>query len=133
MIRKDLLVKQMEEFGKMLALMMTYKRTKDYDTFEATMQEAATSFTGADLNTLTKSSREQFLNTVVHSETLNQDQKKILGILLFEKMMLCAEFGDEETYQHLKELNRDLYTYLNESPNTLFDLDVYYKLQMLKQ
>ena len=134
MLRKDYLVKRIEEFGKALALLMSKKQEKDYEAYERGMTEAAKQFTGLDLVATSRLSNEEFNTQIVYSDGLEFEQKKILGRLLFERMQFCAEMKEDEQFAELKEKNLMLYAYLLENlDSSNYDLEVHYKLQCLKE
>lgn len=133
MLRKDYLVKRIEEFGKALALIMSKKQEKDFEAYEKGINEATKQFTGLDLDTTCRLSTEEFYNQVVTKDHLEFDQKKILGQLLFERMHYYGEVKEYQQFAELKEKNLILYTYLLENlGSSQYDLDIHYKLQHLK-
>lgn len=133
-LRKDYIQRQFEEFGKVLAQLLSYKHQRDWDKFEKEISEAMQKFTDLDINAIEELSTENFESKILLTEALQFDQKKILGTLLFEKMLYYIETGHEEKQHALRTKCQALYNYLqlNFTENQ-FDLDVYYKLSFLNK
>lgn len=133
-LRKDYIQRQFEEFGKVLAVILVYKRESDWDKFEKEINEATKKFTALEIGYVETLSNEAFEKEVLLSPTLMQDQKKILATLLFEKMSFYMEKSDEKNYLALKNKCLELYTHLKENfTENEFDLDVHYKLDFLNR
>ncbi|MES2681740.1 MAG: hypothetical protein V4635_17730 [Bacteroidota bacterium] len=132
MLRKDFILRQFEEFGKVLALILGFKNNKDWEKFEKEVADAAKKFTSLDISHVENLSDAAFESDVIDSETLNQEQKTILASLLFEKMNYYITIGNQEMYRRLKTRCFDLYSYVREnSTENEFNLDVHYKLEFL--
>lgn len=134
MLRKDLLVRQLEEFGKVMAVILGFKKQNDWDKFEKEIQEAAIKFTGLEIKNVENLTETTFEKEVLNHPTLLLDQKKILADLLFEKVNFYAQNYEEEKYQSLKTKCLALYQHIqkNHTENE-FDMNVYYKLAILKK
>ena len=134
MLRKDLLVRQLEEFGKVMAVILGFKKQNDWDKFEKEIHDAALKFTSLEINDVEKLDEVEFENQVLNSPTLLLDQKKILADLLFEKLNFYAEKNEEENYLALKAKCLKLYQHIqNNHTDNEFDMNVYYKLEILKK
>ncbi|MGZ3919247.1 MAG: hypothetical protein ACXVNM_01255 [Bacteroidia bacterium] len=134
MLRKDLLMRQFEEFGKVLALILGYKKQNDFEKFEKEMEEAVKKFTPFELQTIECLSINDFDKEVLNNKSLLPEQFKILGDLLFEKMKYYAEQGEEEKVEGLKEKCILLFRKFSENlTHNEFNLDVHYKLEFLSR
>jgi len=134
MLKKDFLVRQLEEFGKVMAVILGFKKNQDWDNFEKEMQAATLKFTTLELADVEKLTEAEFETEILNHPTLTQDQLKILADLLFERMNFYSVKGDEENYQKLKAKCVALYTHIqNNLLDNEFDMNVYYKLEMLKK
>jgi hypothetical protein len=133
-LRKDYIQRQFEEFGKVLAQLLSYKHQSDWDKFEKEISEAMQKFTALDISAIEKLSADDFETEILLSDTLQFDQKKIVGTLLFEKMLYYIELADYEKQQALRTKCLALYNYLQQNfTENQFDLDVYYKLSFLNK
>jgi hypothetical protein len=134
MLRKDLLVRQLEEFGKVMAVILGFKKQNDWDKFEKEIQEASIKFTGLEIKNIENLTVTDFEKEVLNHPTLLLDQKKILADLLFEKLNFYAQNNNEEKYQSLKTKCLALYEHIqNNHTENEFDMNVYYKLEILKK
>ena len=50
MLKKDLILRQLEEFGKVMAVILSFKKVKDWDNFEKEIREAALKFTTFEID-----------------------------------------------------------------------------------
>ncbi len=134
MLKKDFLVRQLEEFGKVMAVILGFKKQQDWDNFEKEMQAATLKFTSFELNAIEKLNETQFKDQILNHPTLTQDQLKIMADLLFERMNFYAIKNDEENYKKLRSRCTLLYTHIqNNLLENEFDMNVHYKLEMLKK
>jgi len=134
MLRKDLLVRQLEEFGKVMAVILGLKKQHDWDKFEKEIQDASVKFTNIDIKSVELLTETDFEKEILNHPTLLLDQKKILADLLFEKLNFFAQNNEEEKYQNLKRNCLGLYQHIqNNHTENEFDMNVYYKLEILKK
>lgn len=134
MLRKDLIMRQFEEFGKVLSLILGYKKQNDWEKFEMEISKAFEKFTSLDIHLIENLSEQDFKNEIISTTKLSFEQKKIIASLLFEKMNYYLEKTDPEKHKNLKLQCLSLYTHLNENlTHNEFDMDVYYKLEFLKK
>lgn len=133
-LRKDYIQRQFEEFGKVLAVILGYKRESDWDKFEKEISDATKKYTALEITQIEKLDMLDFEKVALFSAGITQEQKKILATLLFEKMNFYLETGDEEKFVALKNKCVALYNHLKENfTENEFDLDVYYKLDFLNK
>ncbi|MEI8137806.1 MAG: hypothetical protein WCH21_10825 [Bacteroidota bacterium] len=134
MLRKDLLVRQLEEFGKVMAIILGTKKQNDWESFEREIHDASIKFTHLEINTVENLDGIDFEKQILNSPTLIQDQKKILADLLFEKLNFYAEKNEGEKYIDRKAKCLKLYQHIQDNhTDNEFDMNVYYKLAILKQ
>lgn len=134
MLRKDYIQRQFEEFGKVLAQILGFKRNKDWERFESDVNAAAIKFTALEINAIENADDQGFRKMVLDNESLSQEQKTILATLLFEKMNFYIEQGDQRHYPLLKKRCQELYSHIKENfTENEFNLDVHYKLEFLSR
>jgi hypothetical protein len=134
MFRKDYIIRQFEEFGKVLAIILSLKKDKDWERFENEIQEAVLRFTSFEIEYVENLSEEDFWFEIINHPTLSFDQYKILAGLLFEKLDFYMNRNDQEKYQNLKSKCLALYKVIagNQTQNE-FNLDVHYKIEFLSR
>lgn len=134
MLKKDFLVRQLEEFGKVMAVILGFKKQHDWENFEKEMREATLKFTTLELDVVEKLSEAEFVAQILKHPTLTQDQLKILADLLFERMNFYSIKNNEHNYKKLRSNCILLYKHIqNNFSENEFDMNVYYKLEMLKK
>jgi hypothetical protein len=132
MLRKDLIMRQFEEFGKVLSQILSFKREKDWEEFEKEVQKAFNQFTSLELEHIELLNESDFETEVIKHPTLSFEQKKIMAALLFEKMNYYLEQNRDE-YPMLKSKCIKLYSHIRDNfTENQFDMDVHYKLEFLK-
>jgi hypothetical protein len=135
MLRKDYIVRQFEELGKVLAVLAGLKLNKDWHKFEEEISKAVMRYTTVELKIVEESQVQEFEKDIVQSNALNIEQKKMLARLLFEKLSVLLENDSRsDKTEQLKIKCERLYTFISQQlTQSEFDLDAYYKLQFLRQ
>jgi hypothetical protein len=134
MLRKDFIIRQIEEFGKVLALIIGYKKQNEWTKFEEEIKNAIQKFTSLEMNEIENLNIDFFVSEIINREGLSLDQKKIIANLMYEKLYFYLFKNENESYSQLKAKCLLLYLHLNENCTTNeFDLDVHYKLSMLQK
>lgn len=133
-LRKDFIQRQLEEFGKVLAVMLGLKRNNDWPEFEKELNAAAQKYTGLELRTVENMSENEFETEVLNRPGLELDQKKILARLLFERLEQFLQNNNRDQAEKLKQRCLLLYTHIQDNfTENEFDLDVHYKIAALRQ
>ena len=134
MLRKDFIIRQIEEFGKVLALIIGYKKQNEWTKFEEEIKNAIQKFSSLEMNEIENLNIDFFVSEIINREGLSLDQKKIIANLMYEKLYFYLFKNENENYSQLKAKCLLLYLHLNENCTTNeFDLDVHYKLSMLQK
>ena len=134
MLRKDFIIRQIEEFGKVLALIIGFKKQNEWTKFEEEIKNAIQKFSSLEMNEIENLNIDFFVSEIVNREGLSLDQKKIIANLMYEKLYFYLFKNETENYSQLKAKCLLLYLHLNENCTTNeFDLDVHYKLSMLQK
>jgi len=134
MLRKDYIMRQFEEFGKVMAVILGFKKQNEWEKFEKEISDAAKKFTSFDIDYVENLSFEDFEREISAAPSLLPDQQKILADLLYEKMWYYKEQNDDEKFSDLKMKCLSLYKKFSENlTQNEFNLDVHYKLGVLKE
>jgi len=133
MHKKDYIQRQFEEFGKVLASILSRKKKKEWEEFEKETEQATLKFTAFEMPQLESLSTDDFNNQILSSSLL-YDQKKILANLLFEKLNAYLERNDNDKYLATKSKCLALYTHLSgDLTQNEFDLEVHYRMELLEK
>lgn len=134
MLRKDLLVRQFEEFGKVMAVILGFKKQDDFERFEKEIDDAAKKFTPFELEAVEFISPEDFEDEILNYPGMLPEQYRMLADLLFEKIKYYIEKDKPVKIAELKQKNVQLYRKFSESfTHNEFNLDVHYKLAFLEK
>lgn len=132
MYRKDYIVKQLEEFGKVMAVILTFKRNNDWEKFSEEIAVASKKYTLLEVEFAENLAMPDFIREL-EFKGLNPEQQKMLADLLYEKMIYYIQNGKSVDYLELR--SKCLFLYQSFSQNLTqndFNLDVHYKLDLLK-
>lgn len=134
MLRKDLIMRQLEEFGKVMAVILGFKKQQDWEKFREEITTAGQKFTSLNIEHIESLSDSEFENEILNHPTLVPDQYKILADLLFEKMEYYANQNNKHKYSDLKTKCTMLYQKFSDNlTHNEFNLDVHYKMELLKK
>jgi len=134
MLKKDYILRQFEEFGKVLSLLMGLKKDREWEKFEKEIANAALKFISLEIKVIEQFSEALFEQEVMTNSSLTQEQKLVLATLLYEKMNYYVAMNDRDNYNALK--NKCLWLYKNIKANFTeneFNLDVHYKIEFLSK
>lgn len=131
MFRRDYLVKQLETFGKALALVMGKRQREEYEAYERSFAELTQTYAGKSLAELGQLSSTEFEALLLDADLV---KKKILAALLFEYYLKSTLNEANEESEAIGKRCLRLYQNISEDVSSgEFDLDVHYKLQLLRQ
>ena len=134
MLRKDFLMRQFEEFGKVMAVILGFKKSQDWELFENEIDKAVKTFTSFELSDLLKKDEASFEALINENTGLKSEQIKILADLLYERSFISGNNGNaNEMIELLKKANY-LYTLFS---NTLtandYNVEVRYRMELIKR
>lgn len=129
MIRKDFLVKQFEEFGKVIARILNFRKEKEHELLREEIHQAVQKFTDLEIEHVEQTDADNFNKLMLQ---LDDQRLKMLADLLFEKMHYYLMREEEENYLCLKFKALKLYELFKAREQNEFNMEVYYKLQYLK-
>jgi SPX domain protein involved in polyphosphate accumulation len=134
MLRKDYLQRQFEEFGRVLAQILGFKKSGDMINFEKEIESAVKTFTSLELDELLKMNLETFEKMVKTNETLRPDQIRMLADLFYERSFV---FDKPEQTEQMKDMLSRAYflykRYTDELTANEFNLEVSYRIRMITE
>jgi len=128
-LRKDYIMRQFEEFGKVMAVIFGLKREQDWGKFEKEISDASQKFVSVEIDKVEAMEMSGFEKEV---SSLFPDQQKILADLLFEKLNYYYQIGENKRSEVLKSKCLFLYKkYADNLTQNEFNLDVHYILEIM--
>lgn len=133
MYRKDYLQRQFESFGKVLAALMGLRKNKDIETHEKELFSAFITYTQFKPEQIEAWSQEEFVKNLNLESTLSSAQLRMLADLIYEKLQLYLETGEEKKAKNLGLKCSHLYTLIQEDlTQNEFNLEAHYRLSVLE-
>lgn len=134
MLRKDLLMRQFEEFGKVMAVILGFKKQNDWEKFLEEVAEASKKFTSLEIEYIENLSTSDFEKEVLLNKSLLPEQQKMLADLLYEKMDYYLAQDNTDKYIDLKVKCLVLYRKFSENLTANeFNLGVHYRMERLSK
>jgi hypothetical protein len=132
MLKRDYLIKQLEEFGKILGQILGLKKEGNLPQLNDMIREASQKYAATEIGFAETIPDELLLATLIDEKKLTDEQLKMLGDLLFEK----AEYYLASNWLEAQSLNcykksQLIYSFLKEHATINFSLDMHYKLELL--
>lgn len=134
MLKRDYLVKQFEEFGKVMAIILGLKRDGLFPELENQINEATKKYTSTEIKFVEELANDSLLEELLQEKKLNDDQLKMLGDLLFEKAeyYIKSNFADVFSINCYKKAFL-IYSFLKVHATINYPLDMHYKIDLLSQ
>lgn len=134
MYRRDYFIKQIEEFGKVLGVILGLKRDGKFDELNELIKTSSQKYTATEIEYVEGLNNESIIDTLTAYKKLNDDQLKMLGDLLFEK----AEYYLKTNSQVSQATNCYkksflIYSFLKTHSTLNYSLDMHYKLEILSK
>jgi hypothetical protein len=132
MLKRDYLIKQFEEFGKVLGVILGLKKEGNLSQLNNMIREAAQKYAATEIDYVETIPDELLLSTLVDEKRLTDEQLKMLGDLLFEKAeyYLVSNAPQEQSLNCYKKTLL-IYSFLRDHATLNFSLDMHYKLELL--
>ncbi len=134
MLKRDYLVKQFEEFGKVMAILLGLKRDGNFPDLLDEINKAAQKYTSTEIAFVESLPNNELMNELIRENKLNDDQLKMLGDLVFEKAEYYLKINASETaVTNCYKKAFLIYTFLKEHATINYSLDMHYKLELLSK
>ncbi len=135
MYKRDYLVKQFEEFGKVMAILLGLKRDGNSSELSELINESVKKYTSIEIDFVETINNEQLISALTTEKKLNDEQLKMLADLLFEK----ADYYSNTQQTSKSDINanncykksRIIYLFLKDNATLTYSLDMHYKLELL--
>lgn len=134
MLKRDYLVKQFEEFGKVMAVLLGLKKDGLYPELNDAINDALRKYTTLEIIYVESISNENLIETLTQEKKLNDEQLKMLADLLFEKGEYYTSVNSPEEVANIcyKKANI-IYLFLKENATLNYSLDMHYKIEVLRK
>ncbi|MDI9339010.1 MAG: hypothetical protein QM534_00460 [Sediminibacterium sp.] len=134
MIRKDYLIRQFEEFGKFMAIILGFRQQLKWQEHEEKVREALRQFTALELLTIEDLPNDQFFDNLFGAGTLSDEHIKITADLLFEKSHYYLHHQQTINAHNVLQKAAILYRYLTQAVTmNNYNLDAHFKLNSVER
>jgi len=134
MHKRDLLLRQFEEFGKFLATILGYKQQQDFIEVSKLISEGALKYIGVSIKEVEELEPENLISTLTQEKKLTDEQLKMLADLLYENGVnnLNGDLNSNSfTLINFTKVQM-LYNFVNLNGTLPYSLDTHYKLEAIK-
>lgn len=133
MYKRDYFVKQLEEFGKVLAILMGLKQPGKIHELENLIKETTQKYTGQEIEWLESLTDKNIANTLTEDKKLNDHQLKMCGDLLYEKAEFYFLKQETENAENCLRKAYQIYQFLINQATLPYSLDTHYKLENIRK
>ena len=135
MHKRDYLIKQFEEFSKVLAVLLGLKKDEDFHGINELINSTALKYTQTEIVYAEELDNETFLDILIHEKKLTDEQLKMLGDLLYEKGDYYSKINmdkEQEASNCFQKANM-IYQFILHHATLNYSLDMHYKLEVLSK
>ena len=133
MHKRDYLVKQFEQFGKVMAVLLGLKRDGNFPDFLSTIHESAKKYTQTEIEFVESITDNNLIDILTDDKKLNDEQLKILADLIYEKAEYYLHHSLEKEATNCYKKAYSIYIFLKEHATISYSLDTHYKLEVLNK
>lgn len=134
MLRKDYLVRQLEEFGKFLGIVFGLKNKNQWAELEELINTSSQKYTSLEITEIEKLQNNDLIDHLVEKKDLKETQLKMLADLLYEKGISYLKRERESESNSALQKALLIYRYIKDnSLETDFSLDMHFKIQAIEQ
>jgi len=131
MIRKDYILRMVEEFAKFLAAIMGLKDEGKYEEALKKIDSVYTGLLNIEPVTVKAISTDEVLDFLKTEKKFTNQYLNMVAELLYEEGMIYAEMGDPVSTRNVLEKSKVLINFLSENDQT-FSYDWYEKLKNIE-
>ncbi len=133
MHKRDYLVKQFEEFSKVIAILLGLKRDGKFSELSELIHDSLKKYTALEVDYVESIPDETLISTLTDEKKLSDDQIKMLADLIYEKAECYEITGKETSAKNSYKKANIIYLFLKEHATLSFSLDMHYKIELLKK
>lgn len=134
MFRKDYIMRQYEEFGKFLAIVLGFKANQQFTELEELINTSAFKYTNIEVEIAEKLPNKDFIQLLTENYELKEANLKMLGDLLYEKGIGYSKQLKEKEAENAFQKTLLIFEFIKEtSLESDFSLDMHFKMNSLKQ
>lgn len=131
MYQKDYILRLIEEFSKVLGVMLGFKLDGDYKKAEEVIDEALKKFTATDLNWLMSVEDKELLHELLERKKLNAEQVHIIAELLFQQAEINKANGKDKNAELCKR-SLFLFEWVQEHQQKSFSVEIAKRVDLLR-
>ena len=131
MHKRDYLVKQFEEFGKVMAILLGLKREGHLSEFNALINESFKKHISTEISETESILDLDLLHHLTIEKKLNDEQLKIVADLFYEKAEYYLKTSLESQATNCYKKAYSIYLFLKDHATLSYSLDMHYKLEVL--
>ncbi len=133
MLKRDYLVKQFEEFGKVMAVILGLKRDGYFPELLNEIEKSLQKYTTLEIEFVESLPNKSLIETLTQEKKLNDEQLKILADLIYEKAeYYLSTNSPKESSTNCYKKAYLIYLFLKNNATLNYSLDMHYKLDILK-
>ena len=137
MLKRDYLVKQFEEFGKVMAVLVGLKKDGNFSELLKQIEAASKKYTDTEINFVETIENDHLLNILVSDKKLNDEQLKMLADLVYEKAEYYLKSQQNNSFEtdaiNCYKKAYTIYLFLKHNATLTYSLDMHYKLEILNK
>ena len=134
MFRKDYIMRQYEEFGKFLAIVLGFKANQQFAELEELINTSAFKYTNIEIEIAERLPDKDLIQLLTENYELKEANLKMLGDLLYEKGIGYNKLFKEKEAENAFKKALVIFEYIREnSLESDFSLDMHFKINSMKQ
>lgn len=134
MFRKDYIMRQYEEFGKFLAIVLGFKANQQFTELEELINTSAFKYTNIEIEIAERLPDKDLIRLLTENYDLKEANLKMLGDLLYEKGIGYSKLFKEKEAENAFKKALIIFEYIREnSLESDFSLDMHFKINSMKQ
>lgn len=127
-------MRQYEEFGKFLAIVLGFKADSKFIELEEFINTSAFKYTNIEIQIAEKLPNKELIQLLTENYELKEANLKMLGDLLYEKGIGYSKQFKEKEAENAFQKTLIIFEYIKEnSLESDFSLDMHFKMNALKQ